>query len=78
MKESNNLSYSLTVEVKRPDGTLKEIRYISHTPKRTVEFIPNNLYLYLLTNNYIKDDTFKIPLILGARKKVTNGNYERI
>ena len=74
MNENSPLSYKLTVEAKRPDGSIKELRYISHTPKRTIEFIPNKYYLYLLEMNYIKGDTFKIPILLGKRRKVKHGN----
>ena len=74
MNEQDNLSYKLTVESKDSNGVLKELRFISHTPKSTVEFVPNKLYISLLNQNKIKPDTFKIPILLGKRKRVYHGN----
>jgi len=75
MNEQSKLSYKLTVENKSSDGRIKDLRYISHTPIKTTEFVPNKLYIHLVNSGYIKSGTFKVPLLLGSVKKVKHGNY---
>ena len=69
MRESGKLEYKLTVEAKDANGNLKEVRYITKNTEGSVEFVPNKLYMYLLKSGKIKGDTYKIPFLLGTRKK---------
>ena len=73
MNENQKLAYTLAVEVKRADGSMKEVRYITHENGKSAEFLPNRLYLYLLNRGYIKSESHQIPILLGRRHAVQGG-----
>ena len=69
MKDSTQVEYDLVVEVRNSHGVMKDVRHVHHSPGRTTEFVPNRLYLHLLNRGVIKNGEWKIPLLLGTRKR---------
>lgn len=65
MIEQSKITHSLIVEVRDYHGNLKEERYI----KDGIEFLPNKIHTWLRNRGHIKSNTFKIPFLLGTRKR---------